>query len=415
MASFFFGGLCGMGMAPLAAFLSEDNNRVLGFDDVEHKETKTYLEKFGVKFVDKNTSLKQFDKVVLSTALKKNTHQFLKNGANAVQFRGECWADICKKRRLAAIVGSHGKSTVSALVAHAIKKYNLKSGWLVGAIPNDFEMHRYCAEGEKIISEIDESDGTIENFSPEITVALNADLDHTDTYADWQALKEMFYRLFSRTKKYILFPETDTILSEIASNFPQKAIPVKTSENFVETNIAIAKKLVEVFLECEVDNDTFSDYKGLRRRQEILAKTPAFTAIADYAHHPNEVKTFLQYFDKNFSDKKKIIVFQPHRYTRTKQFATNFAEIFDFYAQKNCKIIVAPVYPASEPFDALGTSEKIAEKSKKMSIVLAKTEEIFKIIEASILNDEKPAIAIVGAGDIYFEVKEFFKENKWQK
>ena len=73
------------------------------------------------------------------------------------------------------------------------------------------------------------------------------------------------------------------------------------------------------------------------------------------------------------------------------------------------------MYPASEPFDALGTSEKIAEKSKKMSIVLAKTEEIFKIIEASILNDEKPAIAIVGAGDIYFEVKEFFKENKWQK
>ena len=415
MASFFFGGLCGMGMAPLAAFLSEDKNQVCGFDDVEHAEIKNYLKKYGVEFVNKNYPLKDFDKVVLSTALKKNAQQFIENGAKQIQFRGECWAKVCQKRRLAAIVGSHGKSTVSALTAHAIRKHNLKCGWLVGAIPNDFEMHCYCKEGEKIISEIDESDGTIENFEPEITVALNADLDHTDTYADWEKLKEMFYRLFKRTKKFIIFPESDTILSEIANNFPQKAIPVKTSEKFIETNIAIAKKLVETFLECEISNKTFDDFKGLLRRQEIFAQTPSFTAIADYAHHPTEVKTFLAYFDSHFKSRKKIIIFQPHRYTRTKQFATEFAKILDCYVQEDSKVILAPVYPASEQFDILGTSEKIAEKSKKTSIVLAKTEEIFKIIKASILNAENPAIAIVGAGDIYFEVKEFFKGNKWQK
>ena len=156
-----------MGMAPLAAFLSDTGNIVRGFDDTPDPEVASYLAKHGVEIEPPEGDLRAYDAVVISTALKRRMGEFVEAGAKSVQFRGQCWAQICRKRRLAAVIGSHGKSTVSALCAHAINKMNTDAGWLVGAFPNGFEMHRSCAEGRFLISEIDESDGTIEGFEPE--------------------------------------------------------------------------------------------------------------------------------------------------------------------------------------------------------------------------------------------------------
>ena len=186
------GGICGMGMSPLAAFLAEQGCEIDGLDDAPNPELKKKLEAIGVKF---RAPSGRYDGIVISTALARRKGEFEPFCApENIMRRGECWAKICKTRKLTAVVGSHGKSTVSALMAHAITKLGLDGGYLVGAIPNGFPMHRYCADGEVVISEIDESDATIENFSPEITVALNADLDHTDTYADEDKLAQMFAR-----------------------------------------------------------------------------------------------------------------------------------------------------------------------------------------------------------------------------
>lgn len=412
MANFYMGGICGMGMAPLAAFLSQDKNNVSGFDDCANIEIQHYLNSYKINSQLKVNSLEEFDTVVISTALKRRIDEFKKLGAKKILLRGQCWAEICAKRRLMAIMGSHGKSSVSALVAHSINKYNLDCGWLVGAIPVGFEMHKYCAENKMVVSEIDESDATIENFSPEITVALNADLDHTDTYANWDDLENMFIRLFERTQKFVIYPENDKIIKKVASKFPVKSIPVKISNDFNTTNKIMARTLVEKMFSIELPTDAFDDFKGIRRRQEYIFDNNKFSIIADYAHHPTEVKTFINAFKLQHSNKNKIVVFQPHRYTRTKQFADEFAQILDECAKDGTKVLLTPVYPASEVFDADGSSEKIAKKSKNGSIVLANCEEIIRMINTLKLNANNTVVAIIGAGDLYFDIKKFLeKEN----
>ena len=414
MASFYMGGVTGMGMAPLAAFLSDTGNTVRGFDDTPDPEVASYLAKHGVEIEPPEGDLRAYDAVVISTALKRRIGEFVEAGAKSVQFRGQCWAQICRKRRLAAVIGSHGKSTVSALCAHAINKMNTDAGWLVGAFPNDFEMHRSCAEGRFLISEIDESDGTIEGFEPEYVAALNADLDHTDTYADWSSLKCMFERLFSRTKKAVFFPESDAVLSEVAGKFADKARPLKISDDFNRTNKIFARALLEEIFHERLPDDIFDDFGGLRRRQETIYKSRNCTVVADYAHHPSELRAFLKLFNGRYLDAKRTVVFQPHRYSRTKSFARDFAEILDGAAD-SAQVILAPVYAASESFDPCGSSENIAGACKNKSIILANSGEIFNILSRRMANGGKSAIAIVGAGDIYFETKNFLKDKKCQK
>ncbi len=403
---FYMMGVCGMGMSPLAAFLKDGGNDVIGFDDCPNDFLKSQLEKRGVVF-EKLSTIESDRNVIISTALKRKVDEIRsQTGTEKIELRGERWSKICANRKLVAVVGSHGKSTVSALLAHAVTKNKKDCGYLVGAIPNGLPMHKFCNTGEYLISEIDESDGTIENFSPEVCVALNADLDHTDTYANTIKLEEMFTRLFARTKKVVIYPENDPILSRIAKASKTPSITVKISEDFMQTNRIMALAAYREIFEEELSESVFDDFKGVMRRQEIICDIPKLTVIADYAHHPNEVKSFIDWFCKKFEG-EKIIVFQPHRYTRTRSFADDFAKILESQA-KESTIILLPVYPASEPFDPLGESDIISSKSD--SIKLAKPSDFFKMVsdKLNLANAQKLNVAIVGAGDFYFKAKEFF-------
>ncbi len=407
---FYMLGVCGMGMAPLAAFLKDGGADVIGFDDHPNHRIKIELENLGIKF----ESLKKIESdrnVVISTALKCRTSEILSTtNAQKIELRGECWSKVCAKRALTAVVGSHGKSTVSALLAHAIIQNNKDCGYLVGAIPNEFPMRKFCDEGKILISEIDESDGTIENFSPEVCVALNADLDHTYTYADSSKIEEMFERLFDRTKRLVIYPESDPILSRVAKRTKTKTQAVKIPSEFMQANKIMAKVAYEAIFEEEVSTSIFDNFKGLMRRQEIICDTSKIKVIADYAHHPKEIESFINWFLKN-TNGEKIIVFQPHRYSRTKSFADDFAKILD-NAANDASVVLLPVYPASEPFDPLGESDVISAKSNR--IMLAKSPDFFRMIldKLNESNTNKIEVAIVGAGDFYFEAKEFFKTKK---
>ncbi len=403
-------GVCGMGMAPLAAFLKDSGADVKGFDHSPNLDVKSALQKCGVEFQNPHL-LEEGRQVVISTALARKRAEIREiTGCENIARRGECWAQICASRKLTAVVGSHGKSTVSALAAHAANKLGLDCGYLVGAVPVDFPMHKYCAEGKAVISEIDESDGTIEKFYPEVTVALNADLDHTDTYADNSRLEEMFTRLFARTKKIVVYPKSDEMLSRIAAKSATPSRVVDAGTDFIEINRKMAKAALEETFGISVETSLFDGFKGLLRRQEILCDAKKITVVADYAHHPNEVKSFLKWFCEKYEG-DKLVVFQPHRYTRTRRFAEDFARILDARANE-ADIMLLPVYPASEPFDPLGESGAIASKSKR--IMLANSEDFFKMVADKLKesNGRKLNVAIVGAGDFYFTAKDFFRTIK---
>ena len=408
------GGVCGMGMAPLAAFLKEDGREVFGFDDTPNSGIKASLEKLGIGVSDKIESGRFFDLMVISSALARRKNEILKLYPDAkIIRRGECWAKLCENRRLTAVVGSHGKSTVSAMIAHASLKLNLDCGFLIGAVPNDFPMHRYCPEGEIVVSEIDESDGTIENFHPEVLVALNADLDHTDTYADYARLEDMFARLFARTKRKILYPARDKTLERIAGKYAARSRAVETPQDFMGANAAMALAALEKTFGKKFCPSVFESYKGLLRRQEILCDGAEIFAMADYAHHPTEIKSFIEWFLGRHPE-NPLIFFQPHRYTRTRRFAKDFAEILSEFSER-ATVALLPVYPASETYDANGSSRAIFDLCREGSIMLVKPEDFGNIIDAFKTKNAgaKINMAIVGAGDFYFEAKNYFlKQNE---
>lgn len=408
---YYMGGVCGMGMAPLAAFIADEGNDIDALDDSPNSELKDKLETRGIKFRPPNGF---YDKVVISTALSRRAQEFSAFCApeNIVR-RGVCWAEICAARKLTAVVGSHGKSTVSGLLAHAIQKLGLDSGYLVGAIPNGFSMHRHCACGKPIVSEIDESDATIEYFSPEVCVALNADLDHTDTYADNQKLEEMFERLFARTKKLVLYPQNDEILKRVAGKSQTPSLAVKTRGDYFQINEAMAfAALKATFPQGNFEPHVFSDFAGLQRRCEKIFDNGEITVVSDYAHHPNEVKSFLHRFLAK-SEGQKIVFFQPHRFSRTRRFAQDFADILSQAANDSAQIYILPVYAASELRDPLGESSEILKRcSNSAQIKLANADDFSRIATSAIKEAKRAQIAFVGAGDFHFAVKKFFSKIK---
>lgn len=431
-----------MGMAPLASFLSAGGDEVCGFDDCANPEVQKLILKNGVEFRKANKG-ESFDEIVISTALKRRAQEISQNiSCNKIFLRGEKWSQVCSKRKLCAIVGSHGKSSVAAMSAFGASKISKDLGYLIGALPKNFEPSKFCKEGNFLISEIDESDGTIGLFEPEICLALNSDLDHVDTYADADAMGKMFEDLFSRTKSLIIIPSNDDLLKKCAEasgkNF--KIVDLSKCSDFRECNAKMAGALLEEIFGKEFSPEIFKDYAGLKRRQEILADSETFFAISDYAHHPREVSAFLDWFAKKSDEKGaeiKIIAFQPHRYTRTKRFAREFAKVFsDFTKRESLQTIfyILPVYPASEVFDETGQSAEIfkflreykAEISQFQAIDEPK--EFIKLLESWVSggkcatgneekganfekseNCEKISLAFVGAGDAHFLLENALK------
>lgn len=396
------GGICGMGMSPLAMFLRAGGDEVAGFDDSPNSAVKEMLLSCGVKFCAERAPDFCPDEFIISSALKSAESGLKKIGCKKFSRRGEALAAIAKSRVLIGVCGSHGKTTTTTLISHAIQKLGLDAGYITGAIPQNIPPQKYCAENKILAAEIDESDGTIENFSPHITVALNGDLDHTDTYPDAASLGEMFARLFSRTKKYIVIPESDEILRRAAQGCKAETVLVKTpADDFVLSDKLMAQKALELGFGREFGLSVFGDFAGVCRRQEVLKNSAEIFAIADYAHHPSEVAAFLGWLDKS-APRKKLIFFQPHRYTRTKRFAKDFQKIFSARAQAGDEVFILPVYAASEPFDASATEKIIANQN----LMLAKFSEMGNILnEFQKRAKTKFCAAFIGAGDIYFEAK----------
>lgn len=401
----FMGGVCGMGMAPLAMFLVDEGCEVSGFDDNPNPALKSMLLAKGVKFCESKKPDFDADEFIITSALKYEEKNLKSCSCKKFLRRGTALSEIASKRRLVGICGSHGKTTTTSLFSHAISSLNLDAGYITGAIPNGIPPQKFCQKNKILAAELDESDGTIENFSPEITVALNGDLDHTDTYSDLKSLEEMFARLFSRTKKYIVIPEGDELLRRASASAKAETVFVKCpKDDFMLADKLMALCALNLAFERNFSLSVFDGFKGVGRRQEILRDDGEIFAVADYAHHPTELAAFFNWLDKN-SPQKKLVFFQPHRYSRTKRFAKDFQKTLQARADKGDEIRILPVYPASEPFDEGGSEKNIANAN----LMLANFQDIEHILSEFKRNAEsKFCAAFIGAGDIYFYAKKLF-------
>lgn len=394
-----------MGMAPLALFLADDDCEISGFDDSPNALVIDMLRAKGIDLCKSRTPTEEVDEFIITSALKRDAEKLKSARAKKFLRRGEALAEVAKSRRLIGVCGSHGKTTTSSLIAHAILRESLDAGFVTGALPVGFSPSKHCESGKFLAAELDESDATIENFSPEICVALNGDLDHTDTYADFSALGGMFERLFRRTKSCIVIPRGDELLRKAAEKAKAQVVEIEVpADDFMTYDKRMALCALNLAFGSSFGIEIFDDFKGVFRRQEVFASNERLFAVADYAHHPGELRAFLSWLDSKFAG-EKLLFFQPHRYTRTKRFAEDFKAILERRARMGDRVFLLPVYAASEIFDAQADSKILTSENVKL-VQAAEMDKILRDYKAD--GTSRKCVAFIGAGDIYFEAKKLF-------
>ncbi len=446
-------GIGGMGMAPLALYLRQTGIRVSGEDDHFQAEVETTLRRNGIDIGEGESARRLRERAPMlawSSAIAKDDPRLEQARRQDVHVlrRGELLALVVKGRKLVAIAGSHGKTTTTAMVIHALKKLGFSFDYILGGFFRDENILPSGYMGSDwVVAEIDESDGTIAGFHPEITLQINFDWDHPDQYPNLDAVEDMVQSLFSRTVGSVLIPSNSELLKriairssktywtfgysgnyagvcressldslkiELAGLFPINGLSVCVGGEFNATNALAALAAVHLVAKT-VKEDLLEDFVGIRRRQDKLYSVPGLSIYADYAHHPGEIGALLKHFSA-VTGGRVGVVFQPHRYTRTRQYAEGFAQAL---VGVDC-LVLLPVYAASEPADPLGQTSSILEKIKQPSsaVYCQDYESMEAHLNASI--DHLDIVLFVGAGDIdtfahrYVESRiAFSKVNDW--
>ena len=417
-----FLGVGGSGMAPLSIWMKNYSKKVYGYDDYLRNDTYECLKKYNVIIIDLliKEELINFDIIVYSNAIH-NDNEFLRFARSKnieCEKRGYFLSKILAKKKVIAIVGSHGKTTTSGLVGHLINKKKYNFDYILGGFFKDFNSPGYACNADWIVVEIDESDGTIDNFSPEITVILNLDWDHPKYFKDFEEIKSMFKDLIKRTKKTII--TTEEVISlfkkEDYKHLEDKIISLKKiginnsfknqtslpySKNIIDFNYINKKFALEVLklsiVKDKIDISDFNDFEGISRRQNLLLDNSEFTIIEDYAHHPVEIESIINLINFQFDVNNLVVVFQPHRYSRTKEFKEELMHSLS----KADKLFLLPVYAAFEDENIGGMREDLTRNydSKDFHNIDFNYNGILELYE-NVKLLEKSHILFLGAGNI---------------
>jgi UDP-N-acetylmuramate--alanine ligase len=359
-------GVGGMGLGPLAIHLAGRGFRVSGGDDAMTPTMRAHLERAGVQLGGAAELPADTELVVASSAIPPD-HPVLEAAARRgllVARRGEVLAEVARDRRLVAVCGSHGKTTTTAMLITALRAARVPIGYVGGGLFADDAITPAAAgENEWLVAEIDESDGTIGGFSPELTVVVNLDWDHPDFYRRPDALEHAFAELFKRTRggvlvsaacatslrlaqmhgarreacpvasvgargDYVFTVKAGSGLTQelaLSGRFPCAEAQVRAWGEFNATNAALALAAAHL-MGAPVQAQALARYPGVRRRQAVLRAAPGPVVIEDYAHHPAEIAALLTGLRAQLAPAARLLaVFQPHRYSRTAQFRAEFA------------------------------------------------------------------------------------------
>lgn len=440
-------GIAGMGMCPLAIYLAQSGHNVIGIDNNMRSEVASLLKKNKVKIDSTNTIPELCDCVIYSSAISPLSpifSQAKEHGLTLIR-RGDYLAQLAKNKKLIAIVGSHGKTTTAAMLIHALNASKFHFSFLLGALFHDPKISpaRYSSS-DWIVAEVDESDGTIDSFSPEITLVVNFDWDHPAQYTSVEALESTFYKLFKRTRQTLIIPKNCSYLQRLANDglscdlrtygsdgdfegdfhidsqgdttlvtqglLPNMKCNIPNSGLFNAHNGLAALSVAHLLLDNLV-KEPFKGFLGVKRRQERLYESQDFMVMMDYAHHPTEVEALLSYIRASY-DRHTLVVFQPHRYTRTQAYYKDFARVL----LEADQVILLPVYAASEPFIASGTSQLIKDSfdgpAEKMKLIDYSQHQLFQLLPRS--SPQEPMnVLFVGAGDIELLALEYRKRLEW--
>lgn len=376
-------GVAGSGMSGLAALLLELGHEVSGSDKATTQETAR-LGRLGLKFCGHHRveDVSGVELVIYSSAIKADNPILASARATGVQVlrRAEALAAIMQGKRGIVIAGMHGKTTTAAMTAHVLRESGLFPSHYIGAeIPILGSNAHWNPRGEYFVAEGDESDGTLQCFSPEHSVILNIEEEHLDFYADLNAIEKVFGTLIEQTSGTVFYSADDANASRVCrsasrsisygfsdsadyrgaeielQNFASVFCVYRGDNQLGEAvlnvpgrhNVHNAVGVIALATELGIPFDKIASslrrFEHARRRFEIKYSSDRFLLVDDYAHHPTEISATLQ-TAKSTGRKRVLTMFQPHRYSRTKALRKEFGAAFDAAD----RVVITDVYPASE-------------------------------------------------------------------
>ncbi len=336
--------------------------------------------------------------------------------------RSQVLGIISKGMFTIAVAGTHGKTTTSTIVAHILKDSGIDCSAFLGGISSNYQTNVLFGKSNIVVVEADEYDRSFLTLHPDIAIITSMDADHLDIYGDHEHLTESF-KLFASQRKlggvlihrkglpldggftYSIDGDADATATNIRIengdfyfDFKRGPIIIPNIQLGIAGlhNIENAVAAIEVALRLHIDYDdiksALGSFKGVKRRFEYIVKNDEHIFIDDYAHHPEELRATISSIKKLYPGKKLTTIFQPHLYTRTRDFADGFAEVLDM----SDELIILDIYPARElPIEGV-SSDMILERMK-----LAKRYKYGKQEAINKVRGEKPELLLtVGAGDI---------------
>ena len=394
-----FVGIGGIGMSGIAELLLNLGYRVSG-SDVKASDITANLERLGgrIHIGHRAEQIAGADVVVVSSAIDTGNPEVAaaRQATVPVIPRAEMLAELMRLKYSVAVAGAHGKTSTTSLVANVLAGGGLDPTVVIGGKLKSIGRNAVLGQGDFIVAEADESDGSFLKFSPAIAVVTNIDREHLDFYADLAAIKAVFLDFIDRIPFYGLavlcldneplqdllprikkrfttygrsaqadYQARDIRFGEMKSRFTV----LYRGDSLGRFNLSmpgmhnVYNALAAIAVGRELDialasiKQSLATAEGVQRRLEIKGRVNEVVVVDDYGHHPTEIQVTLQAVKDNWSERRKVVVFQPHRYSRTQALMADFVRSFN----NSDVLLVLPVYAASEaPIEGV-TGQALAE------------------------------------------------------
>jgi UDP-N-acetylmuramate--alanine ligase len=439
---YYFLGAGGIGMSALVRYFNHYGKTVYGYDKTETDLTRQLQDEGAQLHFDEDKALvkklfslynKEDILVIYTPAVPKDHAEFayLQNEGYNLQKRAWVLGEITKQFRTIAIAGTHGKTTTTTLTTHVLKTAGINCFAFLGGISQNYKTNLLLGDANDkdayVVVEADEYDRSFLTLHPYITVITSVDADHLDIYGDLNAMHQTYTQFASQVQKegflivkknvdndlrlkdkrlvYSLNLDTEysansieIIDGEFCYNINSPIEPVShvaiglPGLHNVENSIAAVAVAQQLGIKGDVINKALRSFKGVKRRFDYRVKSKSVVYIDDYAHHPEELRAAITAAKQLYPDKKVTGIFQPHLFTRTRDFADGFAESLDLLDV----CVLLDIYPAREkPIEGIN-SQMLLDKMKSKEKFLVKKENVLEFLK----THPPQVVMTLGAGDI---------------
>ncbi|MCR9288221.1 MAG: UDP-N-acetylmuramate--L-alanine ligase [Bacteroidetes bacterium] len=424
----YFLGIGGIGMSALARYFNARGIEIHGYDKTETTLTKKLVDEgMTIHYEEDIKKIPSgIDLVIYTPAIPKTNSElhFLKSINCSFKKRAEVLGMISRAQRTIAVAGTHGKTTTSSILTHILHTGGVDCTAFLGGIAQNFKSNYVEGKGEWVVVEADEYDRSFLQLSPDIAVITNMDADHLDIYDNVEAMHDSGFKEFVKKMK----PNGQLFLQhKLTEYFPEKLFetygieegnyraekvrvengwfvfelgeksdePLKFSlpgRHNVENAMAAIAVAIQLGVSYGSIKKALETFKGIKRRFEFVYRDEKTILINDYAHHPTELTAAIGAAKELFPNRKIMGIFQPHLYSRTRDFQDGFAAALDGLDE----VLLMDIYPArEEPIPGI-TSEIIFEKMKNPNKDLVWRTNLMNVLKTKDLE----VVLTLGAGDI---------------